>query len=242
MNFLPTRLHRENHDLEQGSALREFILGAQDGLVNVLGIVLGVAAGTQNAGIVILAGLAATFAESISMAAVAYTSSKATADFYRQQEKKEQDEIEKTPELEREEIRQIFLKKGFSGKLLDQVVDTITSNQKVWLDTMMEEELHLNREAHHPIKQGVVVGASAFVGSLIPLFPFFLVSTGFVDLNTGFWFSLVLSALLLFAMGAYKGKLTKQSVLKSGLEIAIIGLLAALAGFLVGAFFGVHVA
>lgn len=230
-------LHKEKHDLETGSTLREFILGAQDGLVNVLGIVLGVAVGTQNAGIVLLAGLAATFAESISMAAVAYTSSKATADFYKEQEKKELDEIQNVPEIEREEIRQIYLKKGFSGKLLDQIVDTITSNKQVWLQTMMEEELHLNKEAHNPVKQGIIVGLSAFAGSLIPLSAFFFVPQ--ISIQTAFWISLALSAALLFVMGAYKGKVTKQGMLRQGLEIAVIGLLAAGAGFLVGAYFGV---
>ncbi|MFH0954645.1 MAG: VIT1/CCC1 transporter family protein [Candidatus Micrarchaeota archaeon] len=230
-------VHRETHGVDRGSYLREFILGSQDGIVNVLGIVLGVAAGTGNTSIVILAGLAATFAESISMAAVGYTSSKATADFYRQQQRKELREIENIPELEREEIRRIYMQKGFSGKLLEQVVDTITSNKKVWLETMMQDELHLNKERHHPIKQAIIVGFSAFIGSLIPLAAFFLVPL--ISIQTAFWISLVLSALLLFVMGAYKGKITQQSILKNGLEIAVIGLLAAAAGFLVGALFGV---
>lgn len=237
---LTKRFHHENHGLDAGSTLREFILGAQDGLVNVLGIVLGVAVGTQNAGIVVLAGLAATFAESISMAAVAYTSSKAASDFYREQEKKELYEIQTVPQTEKKEIREIYAKKGFSGKLLEQVVETITSNKRVWLQTMMEEELHLSKEPHKPFKQGVIVGVSAFVGSLIPLSAFFFVPS--IPMTLAVWISLALSALLLFAMGAYKGTLTRQNILKSGLEIAVIGLLAAFAGFLVGAWLGVPVA
>lgn len=234
-----SRTHFEDHHLGAGSTLREFILGCQDGTVNVLGIVLGVAVGTQNAGITILAGLAATFAESISMAAVAYTSSKAAADFYQQQWKKELAEIHSKPEAEREEIREIYREKGFSGELLEKIVETICSNQKVWLETMMAEELHLNKDGHKPMQQAVVVGASAFIGSLIPLFPFFLVP--FIPLSMAILASLFFSALLLFAMGAYKGTLTKQNILKSGLEIAIIGLLAAAAGFLVGALLGAPV-
>lgn len=234
------KAHSETHNLGAGSTLREFILGCQDGVVNVLGIVLGVAVGTQSAGIVILAGLAATFAESISMAAVAYTSSKAAADFYKQQWKKELGEIHSKPEAEREEIRQIYREKGFSGEMLEKIVETICSNQKVWLETMMTEELHLSRDGHNPLQQAVGVGISAFVGSLVPLFPFFLVPS--VSLSTAILASLVFSALLLFAMGTYKGALTKENILKSGLEIAIIGLLAAAAGFLVGALLGAPMA
>ncbi len=231
--------HIETHNLGAGSTLREFILGCQDGVVNVLGIVLGVAVGTQSAAIVILAGLSATVAESISMAAVAYTSSKATVDFYRQQWKKELGEIHTKPEAEQEEIRQIYREKGFSGEILEKIVSTICSNQKVWLETMMTEELHLSKDGHKPMQQAIVVGGSAFVGSLIPLFPFFLIPS--VSISTAILASLVFSALLLFAMGAYKGTLTRQSIFKSGLEIAVIGILAAAAGFLVGALLGAPV-
>lgn len=231
--------HSETHNLEAGSTLREFILGCQDGIVNVLGIVLGVAIGTHSAPIVILAGLAATFAESISMAAVAYTSSKAIVDFYKQQWKKELNEIRTKPEAEREEIWQIYREKGFSGEMLEKIVEQICSNKKVWLETMMTEELHLSKDGHNPVRQAIVVGASAFVGSLIPLFPFFAVPL--VSMQFAILASLFFSALLLFAMGAYKGTLTKENLFKSGLEIAIIGILAAAAGFLVGALLGAPV-
>lgn len=234
-----TQSHAESHNLKAGSMLREFILGCQDGVVNVSGIVLGVAMGTQSAPIVILAGLSATFAESISMAAVAYTSSKAAADFYHQQEQKELDEIRDVPETEKQEIRDIYSQKGFSGDLLEQVVETITSDKKVWLNTMMEEELHLNPETDNPVRQGFVVGLSAIVGSVIPLIPFFFVPG--ISIAQAMVSSLVLSGIGLFAMGAYKGKLTAQSVFKSGFEILVIGLLAAGAGFLVGAYLGVPV-
>jgi VIT1/CCC1 family predicted Fe2+/Mn2+ transporter len=237
--MLSIKDHRETHDLHKGAWLREFVLGMQDGIVNVLGIVLGVAVGTQSASITILAGLAATFAESISMAAVAYTSSKASADFFKQQWKKESDEIKTKPEAEEEEIRQIYREKGFSGNLLEKVVKTIVSDRKVWLETMMTEELHLAEESHNPTQQAVIVGASAFAGSIVPLFPFFLVT---IPILVAVGFSVLCSALLLFAMGAYSGSLTKKSLFKSGLEIAIIGILAAAAGFAVGALLGAPVA
>ncbi|MBS3061592.1 MAG: VIT1/CCC1 transporter family protein [Candidatus Diapherotrites archaeon] len=229
--------HKENHDIEAGSWLREFILGCQDGVVNVSGIVLGVAMGTQSAPITILAGLAATFAESISMAAVAYTSSKSSADFFDRQRQQELHEIEVIPEIEKQEIRSIYEKKGFSGKLLDDVVEKITSDKNVWADTMMVDELHLSQEAHDPVKQGFIVGLSAIVGSFVPLVPFFLVPS--ISIAQAMMLSLGLAGLALFIMGAVKGKLTAQDMWKSGLEILVVGLLAAFAGFLVGAYFGV---
>src|SRR3989344_5600129 len=98
-------LHQRRKFMEQhkkGAALfREFILGGQDGLVNVLGIILGLAIATWDEKIVIIAGLAATFAESVSMGAVAYTSTKASLDFYEGQEKQEELEIKTVPKIEK---------------------------------------------------------------------------------------------------------------------------------------------
>src|SRR3989338_2406371 len=91
---------REQHS-NIGSKLRDFILGWQDGLVNVLGIILGVAAATTSTKIVLISGFAATFAESISMAAVAYTSMKAAGDYYKSERKRELNEVNTVPEIER---------------------------------------------------------------------------------------------------------------------------------------------
>ena len=124
-------MKEHNHD-DSGKNLKDIILGGQDGLVNVLGVILGVAAATYQTKIIIIAGLAATFAESISMAAVAYTSTKAAKSYYLSQLKKEEDEIKDMPRLEKKEIYDIYYKKGFRGKLLNDIVKKITSNKKVW--------------------------------------------------------------------------------------------------------------
>src|SRR5512135_3227175 len=111
------------------SRLSDIILGGQDGLVNVLGVILGVAAATSDSRIVLVAGLAATFAESVSMGAVAYTSTLAEAEFYESEREREYRHINEVPNLEKEEIRKIYSEKGFEGKLLERIVETITANQ-----------------------------------------------------------------------------------------------------------------
>ncbi len=217
-----------------GSLLKQVILGGQDGLVNVLGVLLGVASATSDTGIVIIAGLAATFAESISMAAVAYASTRAGQDYYQKQYQNEQREIEEVPEVEKEEIRLIYMKKGFRGKQLEQVVKKITSNKKVWLEVMMSEELGLNKqEDSAPVKDGIVVGVSALIGSFVPLLPFF-----FLPIGNAMAASFAVSLLTLFFAGAYKAKITVGNWLASGLEMAGVGMLAALAGYAVGVLFG----
>lgn len=215
------------------SSLSDVILGGQDGLVNVLGVILGVAAASGDPRIIQAAGLAAAFAESVSMAAVAYTSTLADSEHYQSELKREAWEIEHNPTGETEEIRQIYLKRGFSGELLEQVVEKIVSNQKTWLETMMTDELKLQPIAkNQAVKSAVVVGFSAIVGSLIPLFPFFLFS-----LQTSIISSLIISALTLFLVGVYKAKVTIGTWYKSGVELMVIGLVSALVGYLIGSLF-----
>ncbi|MBI5122265.1 VIT1/CCC1 transporter family protein, partial [Candidatus Roizmanbacteria bacterium] len=140
LNAIHHSFHHQEHHLKSFN-LPEIILGGQDGLVNVLGVILGVAAATVSSKIIIVAGLAATFAESISMAAVAYTSKIAEADYYQSELEREKWEIENVPEGEKEEIKALYENYGFEGKVLDDIVDKITSDEKIWLKVMMEQEL-----------------------------------------------------------------------------------------------------
>lgn len=224
--------HHTHIDPHRGaSALSDVILGGQDGLVNVLGVILGVAAATSDIRIVLVAGLAATFAESVSMGAVAYTSTLADADFYASERAREYRHIQAVPTLEREEVRGIYQNKGFRGELLDRIVDTITRDKDVWVAVMMAEEHQLaptNRRA--ALRAALVVGLAALVGSLIPLLPFV-----WLPVQVSMWAAIALAAGVLFVVGAYKARLTVGNPGRSGLEMAIIGTLSALAGYIVGA-------
>ena len=225
----------ERHQGLSRSNIRDFILGFQDGLVNTLGLVLGVASATQSTRIVLISGLVTTFAESISMAAVAYTSTKAAHDFYVSQLEREKKEIKEIPHMEVQEIRDIYYKKGFRGKQLASIVKKITSNKKLWLETMMAEELKLlPGDYEKPLKSTFVVGASAIIGSLIPVIPFFL-----FPVKVGMTAALLLSIIILFIVGAIKSKITIGDWKKSGFEMAVVGTLAALVGYFVGKLLGV---
>lgn len=212
--------------------ISDIILGGQDGLVNVLGVILGIAAATGDPWVIIVAGLAATFAESVSMGAVAYTSTIANADVYESEREREYRHIQQAPTLEREEIIEIYQRKGFSGELLDRIVETITANTDVWVAVMMAEEHGLaptNRS--HALRSALVVGVSAIIGSLIPMGPFFITS---LSVQTSMLLSVLIAALTLFIVGAYKAKLTIGNPGKSGLEMAAIGTISALVGYAVG--------
>lgn len=229
------RLHDHHDPHRHESRLSDIILGGQDGLVNVLGVILGVAAATQDARIVIAAGLAATFAESISMGAVAYTSTMADDDLYLSEREREYRHIHLAPDVEIEEIRDIYRKKGFDGETLENIVGVITSNPDVWVNVMMSEEFQMTPpEKSDAFSSALIVGFSALVGSFIPLFPFFFWTVG-----PSIWISIVVAALTLFVVGVYKARVTIGKPLRSGLQMAVIGTVSALAGYVVGLIFKV---
>jgi VIT1/CCC1 family predicted Fe2+/Mn2+ transporter len=221
----------EQHSVN--NSLRDVILGGQDGLVNMLGIALGVVAAGGSSHILVVTGIAAAITESISMGAVAYTSFGSDRDFYLAEKKREQNEISSRPEEEREEIREIYAAKGFEGKLLEDVVSTITSNRETWVATMMDEELHLQPvEKKSLLRSAVIVTVATLIGHLIPLVPF-LVATRTPAVIA----AVALSAVTLFAVGVYSAKSLIGDWRKSGLQMVAIGLGAAGLGFLIGHLF-----
>ena len=219
----------------QRFALSEVILGGQDGLVNVLGVILGVAAAGADHNVIIAGGLAATFAESVSMAAVAYTSTTADQDYYEAQKRKERRDIVLDPAGEIQDIRTIFEAEGFRGSQLESIIKTITHNKKAWVDVMMSEELHLQPVSKKSsLRSAFIVGMSALVGSFVPLVPFFLFPAAIsMPIAIG------ISAVTLFVLGAYKAHITVGKWYKSGAQIAIIGMVSAMIGFVIGTLFNV---
>lgn len=230
------RSHHEHDDPHhRESPLSDIVLGGQDGIVNVLGVLLGVAAATGDSRVVLAAGLATAVAESISMAAVAYTSKTAEGALYESERARELRHIAVVPELERAEIRELFAQKGFEGELLERIVATITSDKQVWVALMMAEEHRLAPVSRaSALRSALVVGVSASVGSLIPVVPFLVLSP-----STGSWWSVLVAAATLFLLGTYKAKVTRGRAVKSGIEIALIGIASAFAGYLIGVIFQV---
>ena len=218
--------------------LSDFILGSQDGLVNVLGVILGVAIASYKypnpITIILAGGLAAAFAESISMGAVAYTSTIARRDHYQSEVDRELLEMKQLPDVEREEVRKVFAEWGYSGKDLEDLTDRIVANPKAWLEFMMAHELKLAPvDKTQARKSAVLVGVAAIIGSIIPLLPFFAYRGGASqeDIRTGIVVSLVLSSITLFVIGWYKGRTTIGRPFRSGTQMLIIGIVSALAGF-----------
>jgi VIT1/CCC1 family predicted Fe2+/Mn2+ transporter len=225
------RAHVERH--RKANRLRDVILGGQDGLVNILGIVLGVIAGGGSHTVLIATGFAAAITESISMGAVGYTTTIADRDYYHAERNREISELDETPEAERQEIREIYAAKGFAGDLLDRVVETITANRDRWLSTMMDEELHLQPvETSDALRSSVVVTIATLIGHLIPLLPFLWMARA-----PAVVLAIVLSALVLFGVGVYSSVTLVGDWRVNGLKMVVIGLGAAAVGFGIGHLF-----
>jgi vacuolar iron transporter family protein len=218
------------------SALSDLILGGQDGVVAVLGALLGVAAASSSARLVVAAGLATAFADSLSMAAVAYTSMLAQGEVYRSERDREYRHIREVPELEETEVRDIYARKGFSGPLLDQIVATVVANPDAWVGVMLSEEHQLRPIGkRRALRSALVVGMATMFGALLPVVPFALLSA-----RSAMWISAAVAACALFGIGAYKARVTSGKAWRSGLEMAAIGLASALVGWAIGAMLGVH--
>jgi VIT1/CCC1 family predicted Fe2+/Mn2+ transporter len=211
----------------------DLILGGQDGLVNVLGIILGVTAANGSNQILLAASLAAGLAEAVSMAAVSYTSQQSNKNHYEKEKRREYYEVDHEPDEEKREIREIYRQRGFKGNVLEDIVKTITADKNVWVSTMMTDELGLEPvETANIVKSSFLVGLSAVVGSLIPVLPFF-----FLAGRPAVVISLIMAGFALFVVGMYQAKIIAGNWWKSGLQMTGIGLGSALVGFLIGNLF-----
>lgn len=213
----------------------DFIYGSIDGAVTTFAIIAGVVGASLSPGIILILGFANLFADGFSMAAANYQASKARNQFIEMKRKQEELEIDNLEEQEKEEIREIYKEKGFKDELLEEVVRIITSRRKVWVDTMMKEELGLIEDGKNPLESSV----STFIGfnliGLIPLIPFMIFIFMKIDANSeAFVYSTISVMSAFFLVGMIKGKIVKKPKIRSGFYTLIIGGIASLVAYYVG--------
>src|SRR4051812_6327054 len=206
--------HPEHHEeAARGAALRNFVFGTSDGLVTVLAFVAGVSASLASRRLVLMAGLAEMFAGAVSMGLGAFLGTRAERDWYERERRREEAEVEKIPHLEREELRDIYRKKGLDGETLERVITAFTANEKRWVDIMMTEELGLQPVEGSAVSAGVVVGFSYIIAAAIPLLPYlFLVGARALVA------SMAITAAALYLVGVAKARLTQRPELRAGIE------------------------
>jgi len=221
--------HKELH-APAGKFLRHAIFGMNDGLVSVLALTAGLTGALLSKNIVIIAGVTEMIAGAISMSLGTYISTKSQIEFYKREVKREKEDMERLPTLEKSHVKEIYQGKGFRGAELEKVVNKLTSNKKIWLDVLVNEELGLSSsKMENAFSAGVVMFFSFIFGALIPLSSFFLLPTGFA-LKA----AVISSLAVLFLAGAGKTHFTGGNWIKSGFEMVVIGALATTAAYYAG--------
>ena len=209
------------------SYLRDFVYGATDGVVTTFAIVSGVAGAQLGPEIVVFLGAANLVADGFSMAASNYLGTKAEDQMRENARRMELTHIQLDPEGEKEEVRQIFAAKGFSGDDLEKAVEVITRNNNQWVETMLVDEHGFSSTGPNPIKAAwATFLAFLFVG-VLPLLPFFIGGISRASTNQLFVWSSVMTGLAFFFVGAAKSFFVNQSWWRSGLETFAIGGIAA---------------
>jgi VIT1/CCC1 family predicted Fe2+/Mn2+ transporter len=217
--------------LERGPTahyLREWVYGGIDGVVTTFAIVSAVVGANLSPLIVLILGLANLIGDGFSMAAGSYSSTKAEIDKYARLRKQEELHIEKVPEGEREETRQIFAAKGFAGEELEQMVDMISKDKNVWIEFMLAEEYGVSRPIYTPVNAALNTFIAFVLCGAMPLVPFVF---KFAEAPAS---ALGMAGLTFFAIGSFKSLWSVKSWWREGLETTFIGLTAAGLAFCIG--------
>jgi VIT1/CCC1 family predicted Fe2+/Mn2+ transporter len=200
--------------------LGDAVLGAVDGCVTTFAVVAGAVGAGFPRIVVIVLGFANLLADGFSMAVSNYLGTKSEHDRVEKARRTEVRHIEQVPAGEREEIRQIFERKGFSGEVLEKIVEVITGNRRLWVDTMLIEELGLQIEGRKPLGAALAT-FGAFLGvGLLPLLPFLC---PLLDGTQRFTASAVVTAFAFGGVGIAKGIVLDLPVLRSGLVTLLSG-------------------
>jgi|CXWL01.1.fsa_nt_gi VIT1/CCC1 family predicted Fe2+/Mn2+ transporter len=222
--------NRFKNPTEQNT-ISDAVLGGIDGCVTTFAVVAGTVGAGFSPSVAMVLGLANLVADGFSMAISNYESIKAKHEYNKSIEIIEQEHIDEIPDGEREEIRQIFQKKGFSGETLEKIVNTISSDKRLWIDTMLTEEHGLQKSLINPYKSAIVTFlAFVFVGA-IPLIPFMILG---MNEEIQFIFSTCLAGIMFFAIGMIKSILFKKPAFLSGARTLLTGGAAAGLAFLAG--------
>jgi len=217
--------------------LEDFVYGATDGAVTTFAVVSGAIGAALSPAIVVILGFANLFADGFSMASGNYLSTKARIEYIGRERRREEWEIEHLREEEEQEIRDIYAKKGFTGRLLEDIVGVVTKRRDVWIDTMMKEELGLIEDkGRTPFNAAFTTFVSFNLVGLIPLIPFLalLLLGSPTLLGSAFLSSTVTTAAAFFLIGIIKGRVVHKSLLGSGLSTLLIGGIAASTAYVVG--------
>lgn len=222
----------ELHGSALGPYIHDIVYGANDGIVTTFAVVSGVAGADLASYVIVILGFANVLADGLSMGLGNFLSSKSRQDNYQRLLKEEMREIEEVPDIEREEIREIFEAKGFTGADLDRATEIITSDKKIWADTMMREEHGMTQgEDGTPVLHAVMTFLAFVVFGSIPIVPYLLPLADSIR----FTVTIVSAGLALLIVGLLRSWVTRERLIRGPLEILGVGSVCAFVAYYVGA-------
>jgi len=226
------------HRRTAGRYIGDFVFGALDGIITTFAVVAGVAGASLHSSVVLILGFANLLGDGCSMALGSYLSTKSEQQYGERERKREEWEIEQIPELEREEVKRIYHNKGFQGKDLERAVEILTSNRKTWVDTMMLEELDIVLEEKSPLRSGLATFAAFTTVGFVPLLVYVveLLAPGLKPV--AFPIAVGTTFITIFIAGSARSYVTGKRWWKAGIEMTLVGGLAALAAYAVGYLLG----
>jgi predicted membrane protein (TIGR00267 family) len=220
-------MHHEHH-LKSSDTIKDIVIGMSDGLTVPFALAAGLSGAITSSAIVVTAGIAEIVAGSIAMGLGGFLAGKTEADHYDSELKREYDEVERVPEQEKTEVREVFAGFGISEKLQHEIANEMAKDKDAWVDFMMRYELGLEKpEANRATQSAITIGLSYIVGGIIPLSPYFFIH----DSQQALYYSCAITSVCLFVFGYFKSKVTGQPPFSGALKVLIIGALAAAAAF-----------
>lgn len=225
--------HKETH-FESTAMLRDIVIGMSDGLTVPFALAAGLSGAVASNAIVVTAGLAEIAAGSIAMGLGGFLAATTDVEHYLSERRREIQETKEKPLHEEKEVSDIFKTYGLSDQQIEPVLSHFRSNPKQWVDFMMRFELGLERpDTKRGRNSALTIALSYIAGGLIPLSPYVL----FRDSSRALWVSIFLTIGALFIFGYVKGRFTAKKPLVSGMQTALIGVLAAAAAFFIARIF-----
>ena len=227
----PDEIARRISETNKPSDLRDVIYGAIDGAVTTFAIVAGVVGAELSTKVIIALGIANVLADGFSMAAGNYSGTKAELADAKRIRAIEERHVRLEPEGERAELREILAQKGLAGQTLEEAVNAIAKDRTTWIDMMLVEEYGLSPVDPHPLRAAQATFLAFLAAGMVPLLPYIFA------VSDAFQWSIALTGITFFAVGALKSRWSLAPWWRSGLETLAIGGVAAAIAYYVGTLF-----
>lgn len=220
-------LHAERH-FTGGQVVRDLVIGMADGLTVPFALAAGLSGAVDATWIIVVAGLAEVAAGAVAMGLGGYLAARSEAEHYQSERRREEHEVREKPDAEAAEVVEVLASYGVTEADARPLVDALRRHPAGWVDFMMRFELGLERpDPGRALQSAVTIGGAYVAGGLVPLAPYMLMGQPGEALAVSVM--VTVAALLLF--GYVKGRFTGAPPVRSALQTALIGGLAATAAF-----------